>query len=495
MKKFYLVMLLIVSIIVSSVFFSCVKETNGESKETDSNDSSASDTVNEGEAKTDVPQDIPAIDMSGKTFRILTAGWYDYPPLSVTDIVKEEMTGESLDDAVRDRQLYLEEKYNIKIEQIDFVHFWESDDSLLKTIQADEAAYDLALMRSCSFNSLATGGNIYDLSEIPTIDLERPWWDSNSYDSLSLLGKHYGICSDITMNDDLSVWCVFFNKNMIQDYALDNPYNLVKNNQWTYDKIFEMGKLISKDVNSDGIRNKDDMFGINHINDAVLGMMNCVGVNIGELDNSGNLEFTLNRENNITKMLNILTNLFDQDNVYNLHARGEGVADGAMFSQGQILFDFSAIQVAPGLRMMEQDFGILPYPKYDETQSDYMSSVSPLYLTVSVVPVTNTDLENTGIIMEEMAYQGYKNIRPAFYDILLEGKIARDDESLDMLDYIFKNVVYDVGAMWNIGAFSWEFVSISQEYNLNVASFIEARKEQVQSDINKITEELTKANG
>jgi len=436
--------------------------------------------------------DLPAVNMNGKTFRILTAGWYNYPPLSITDLTGEAITGESLDDAVYNRQMYLEEKYNIKIEQFDHAQFWDADAGLIKTVQANDDAYDLALMRSCSFNSLVTGGTVYDLSEVPTIDLSRPWWDSNSYDSLSLLGKHYGICSDITINDDLAVWCVFFNKNMIQDYSLDNPYNLVKNNQWTCGKLFEMGKSVSKDLNGDGIRNKNDMYGINHINDSVIGMLNCVGVNIGELDGGGNIVFTMDRENNMIKILNILTNLFDLENVYNLHARGESVENGAMLSQGQALFDLSAIQVAPALRMMEQDFGILPYPKYDETQKDYMSSVSPLYLAVSVIPITNSNLENTGVIMEEMAYQGYKNIRPAFYDILLEGKIARDDESLEMLDFIFNNVVYDVGAMWNIGNFSWDFVTVSQDYNLNIASFIEARKDKIQGDIDKIMEELSK---
>jgi len=465
MKKFILIALLIVSIIL----LSCA-EKDAKTKEKD-----------------DTPPDLPAIDMEGKTFRIFTAGWWDYPPLLITDITSEGLNSEPINDAVYNRQIYLEDKYNIKIEQIDFPGEWGSSEKIITTVQANDDVYDLAFIRSMHFNSIATSDTIIDLTEITSMDVSRSWWDSNSYDSLSLRGKHYGICSDITMNDDLAVWCVFFNKDMVKNYGLENPYNLVKEGKWTYDKVFETGKLISKDLNSDGVMDKNDIFGIHHIQDSGSGIINCVGVNIGELDSAGNLVFTLDRENNMTKMLSIFTRLFDLDNVYNMHARNEGIRDGVMFSNGQALFDFNAVQVAPGLRMMEQDFGILPYPKYNEADV-YMSSVSPMYLSIAVIPKTNRDIDNTGIIMEELAYQGYKNLRPAFYDKLLQGKVARDNESLEMLDYLFDNVVYDVGAMWNIANFTMDFISLVSSYDLNITSFIEARRGQIESDIEKIME-------
>ena len=487
MKKIILITLMIFSIIL----LSCAKEEDNANNKTPDNNSA--EIVAESETTTDNAPDLPAIDMKGKTFKIFTAGWWDYSPLLITDIISERLTSEPINDAVYNRQIYLEDKYNIKIEQIDSPSDWGGSDKIITAVQAGDDIYDLALIRGMHFNSLVTSGSIIDLSEISSIDLSRPWWDSNSYNSLSLRGKHYGVCSDITINDDLAAWCVFFNKDMVKDYGLENPYNLVKGGKWTYDKVFEMGKLISKDVNGDGKMDKDDIFGIHHIQDAGSGIINCIGVNIGELDSEGNLIFTLDREENITKMLSIFTRLFDLENVYNMHARGEG-GSATLFPQGQALFDFSAVQVALDLRMMEQDFGILPYPKYNEADT-YMSSVSPLYLTVAVVPKTNRDIDNTGVIMEEMAYQGYKNIRPAFYGKLLQGKLARDDESLEMLAFLFDNIVYDVGSMWNLANFTLDFAGgIISAYNLNIASFLEARKGLIEGDIQKIMAAINENN-
>ena len=144
--------------------------------------------------------------------------------------------------------------------------------------------------------------------------------------------------------------------------------------------------------------------------------------------------------------------------------------------------------MAPTLRMIEREFGILPYPKLDETQRDYISSVSPLFLTVGVVPANNRNLQNTGIIMEEMGYMGYRDIRPAFYDILLQGKVARDEESLVTLDYIFNNITYDVGALLNIGNISLNFMAVPGNYDLNIASFIDKQQSVIQSSIDAIIE-------
>ena len=489
MKKNILIMLLIVSIILP-LLSSCSKAKE-DSQDNQNNETAADDsggTTEESEAATEYVPDLPAVDMDGLVFRIFNTGWSNnYEPLAITDLTSEELSGDPLNDAVFNRQTFIEDKYNIKIEEIAGDTGTGAKFNIIKSVQADDGAFDLCFIRMIDYNALITGKCAADLEDVPTIDVTQPWWDSNSYDSFSLLGKHYGVCSDITMNDDASVWCVYFNKQMIQDNSLESPYNLVTDSKWTYGKLFEMNKVISKDLNGDGKMDGEDRYGMLHSNDTVIGMLNCTGVNIGELDGDGNLIFTFDREDNISKTIDILTGLFDRNTVFNVHARGGGVS----FEDGDNLFSFLSVFNSISMRAMETDFGILPYPKYDEKQEKYMSSVSPLFTTLAIIPTTNTNFEDTGIIMEEMAYQGYKNIRPAFYDSLLQRKIARDEESADMLDYLFANVVYDLGAIWNISNFTLDFsVTVPPKYDLNIASFIEERKGKIESDIEKIMESM-----
>jgi len=468
MKKIIFVMLLIFS--VFSVIFVLP---------------SCSDSEKDGQKAEYVP-DLPAVDMKGKAFRIFTTGWWNYEPLAISDIVKEEIVGEHMNDAVFNRQKFVEDKYNIKLEQINVDTSEDATGKIIASVQANDGAYDVCLVRNMYFNTLITNRCAADLETIPNINIDQPWWDSNSYDSFSLLGKHYGICSDITMNDDTAVWNVSFNKNILQELGLESPYNLVKEGKWTYDKVFEMSRAAVKDLNGDGVINSSDRYGMVHLDDSIVGMVNGIGINIGEVDKEGKLVFTFEKGDNLSKLINIFTSLYDKNYICNVHAM-----EGVDFAQGRALFAFFGIYLSIDFRNMDDDFGILPYPKYDEKQTEYKSSVSPLFTTLAIVPTTNLNLNDTGIILEEMAYQGYKNIRPAFYDKLLQGKTARDEESSEMLEYLFDNVVYDVGAIWNIAGFSTEIGSIlAHNYDLNIASFIEARKGLIENNIAEIMEAM-----
>lgn len=94
------------------------------------------------------------------------------------------------------------------------------------------------------------------------------------------------------------------------------------------------------------------------------------------------------------------------------------------------------------LRNMDADFGILPYPKYDEAQKDYLARIEGIELTG--VPVT-ADTEFVSAIMEAMASESATTVVPAYYDVALKTKMTRDNDSAEMLDIIFENRVFDLG--------------------------------------------------
>ena len=72
-----------------------------------------------------------------------------------------------------------------------------------------------------------------------------------------------------------------------------------------------------------------------------------------------------------------------------------------MFCDGKALFtDSSCFQISL-TRDAATDFGIIPYPKYDETQDKYYSRIEGCELFG--VPLTNTDPEMTAVILEAMA--------------------------------------------------------------------------------------------
>ena len=53
------------------------------------------------------------------------------------------------------------------------------------------------------------------------------------------------------------------------------------------------------------------------------------------------------------------------------------------------------------------------------------------------------DLEFVGIVTELMSAKSYEMVRPAVYDVALKTKIARDDESAEMLDIILDSMIFE----------------------------------------------------
>jgi hypothetical protein len=95
-------------------------------------------------------------------------------------------------------------------------------------------------------------------------------------------------------------------------------------------------------------------------------------------------------------------------------------------------------------RTMDSDFGIVPIPKYEESQPVYSVYAYPFFPLLSVpITVTGDELDMTGILLEAMSEESYKKLTPTFYDLAISGKYTRDEGSVEMLDLILRSRIYD----------------------------------------------------
>jgi hypothetical protein len=118
-----------------------------------------------------------------------------------------------------------------------------------------------------------------------------------------------------------------------------------------------------------------------------------------------------------------------------------------IFSAGRALFLTAPIKNAQLLRNMDATFGILPFPKYDESQSSYntMVDVNLLYLTI---PVTNNELERTSTILDVLTYESNRLTLPYYYDVTVSQKGLRNDDSIEMLKIIRASRGIDVSVVF-----------------------------------------------
>jgi len=185
-------------------------------------------------------------------------------------------------------------------------------------------------------------------------------------------------------------------------------------------------------------------------------------------------ELTMNSERLVGILEKSIMLMDDPSIAFNLHDNAFGITgyhEGlrTVFEGGRSLFFGEVIQCVIRLRTMETDFGVIPYPKYDETQENYGHYVNGVASVLSV-PITNTELERTGVIIEALTAKSMYTLKNAYYDVCLEGKFMRDDDSKEMLDIILATRNYDIGYIHNWGNLFDSFRSCIKNGSTDFAS-------------------------
>lgn len=374
--------------------------------------------------------------------------------------------------AIHRRNQVIKEKYGVEILNEDITRFGSAGgngDGFMKIYgdyMAGETNYDAAMIGTYDVATLAYSGYIHDLNDIPNIDLSKSWWDQKANRDLSIRGKMFYTTGDISVVDNMVTHAILFNKDMIDSYNLENPYDLVEDNNWTLETFGALVKQVGQDIDNNGIYDEKDLYGLLTWNDPMTAILAAGGEKICTIDEDGNLTLTLYNERVVNLYETFGNIVFDSAHAYNYqYDNVAGAATpskvwntnrDAIFNENRALFYLNTVTTTARHRDSELDFGVLPYPKYDREQAEYGHNVSAFHCQFLCVPELTKDFARTGIILEELAYQGKELLTPAYYDQTLIGKSVRDEESVGMLDIIFASRVFDVGIYYNIGTYKNE---------------------------------------
>ncbi len=473
--KRILCMLLAILMLASSMtlLFSCKED---DEKKPDGSGDEGGAVVDDGSIfyeRSLVSDDLPEINYGGRDFRVVTH-------MESEIFIKEEdrNQGNLISDAKFARNQAVENRFGVNVKVIYSGTYSEVTSYVSKTVLAGSDEFDLLLGMAVDTGKLVTKKLFLNWYDVEHINFDKPWWARANATDLTVNGKCPIAVSDLNYSAISSTYCMVFNKNLAASYELGDIYGTVLDGKWTFDKLQEMVKDIYVDDGNDN-RDENDFYGLSHANGS------CVNTYLWSFDNpvctkdeEGIPQISIKTD----KINSIVTDIYDMfyntDGVYFDGSKiNEKSIAGTLFYGKRAIFTTSSLGAPTGekLRDFEDEYGIIPYPKYDENQLEY-KTMADGYHTVLAVPKTAKDTEFVGIITEALSAESWKTVTPTLYEIALKTRYLRDSESKEIMDIIIDGRTFDFGYIFDgWQGFSFMLQQMMGNGNSNFESYYNTR--------------------
>ncbi len=471
MKKFLrAIALLLCAVLMFSVFAACedvttdVNENSGAaesgSANSDAKDENSFDDEKGFYGYTGIPE---GTDFGGREVSVLTLASYQIQPESSPTYDPENMTVVNTTAAECTR--LVEELLNIEIVEEGIDTGSRYGGPFYKRVQNDAlsgtADYAFIMPALTEAAMLASDGLLYDLNKL--VDLSQPWWCKEFNDAVTIAGKTYFASSDITTVSVASTMFVLFNKviekkyELAKGYGYDSMYAMVDDKAWTQDVMYEMAKKVYSDTNENNISDPEDQLGMSAQHNVVYWLLRSGGINVCTLDSEGYPTLTVKNERAISLVTKAQE--YCQDPASGLVIADDYPVESGLrptvtaFLDGRCLFFFNAISSLDTLRVMEDDFGVLPCPMFDDTQENYTNNVGAWTSNCVAIPtsIPEEDIQLSVYLIEALAAVSRSKLTPTYFEQTLQYQISRDDESMRMLDIINANRAPDLSEMYRWG--------------------------------------------
>lgn len=306
-----------------------------------------------------------------------------------------------------------------------------------------DQTYDIILHRAYNAAQQSLQGYFMNLSDAPYIDYSQPWWFYDQIISTSInSNKFFMLQGDLLISDYMNTTAMFYNRALYKN-NLGNPdelYQIVLDGKWTYDVFTKYCKDIYQDLSGDG-KTEDDILGA-HFESNRTGEYYpyTSGLQLSLRDEQGYPVLNYNNEKVVTMVEKLYDFMYNNEGVMSLSR--DKVR--SKFMNDELLFYAYFLSLASSeLINMDSDYGIIPFPKLEESL-EYTSIVLK-GAGVVVIPVTIKDnhFDAACAAIEALCAESYRSVIPSFYENMLKIRYVRDEISAQMIDLISASIRTD----------------------------------------------------
>lgn len=356
-------------------------------------------------------------------------------------------------------------------------------------LNADEI-YDAVFGPNYSLVPLMLEGYFQNLTDVDYLNLDNPWWNNNFIQECSYLEKLYMVEGELTLSMLDSAFVMFYDTQLYNNFnkSGDSVYDIVKEGDWTLEAL----KSIVKDVYSDdgdGIRNTADIFGM--VSPAFAcgrdGFPTAFEVRIAWKDPEGKIASDFNSQRNVNIYETFYKFLHENDGVF-VNGNNDGAREGCrnMFQNGQAMFITELLNYANIIRTLDRDYGVLPLPKFDESQQNYATNSEAVHSQISISK-GSSKIRETAALLEEMCFLTYRDVTLDYYSTV-KYRNQREEEAVRMLDIILNSITSNFGAQFSTQITSPFPTPMGEEQN--IATGLSGKEEMVNTMLKVLKQKI-----
>ena len=357
----------------------------------------------------------------------------------------EESKGDVFTEALFDRQQKLYEYLGVELIAIQTRPLKEYDDDFTTAVKNRDGSVDVLVCSAYgSISDFIIDGYLRDYNDFSQIDLSADYWKTDYMEDVMLGDSIYLGYSNFNI---FNTHVVTYNKTMLEKYSdsLDESlYDSVRNYRWTLDKMISLANLVYIDKTSDG-KTEDDTFGITgHQWIPFIGFLHACDIPLVEQDDSGAYKVSVYNstyQDKTTTLVDKLYNLAKSDSAWFRYR----IEDTPMIplTSGRALMTVYSTNGLVGYLDYELDFGVLPYPMFDENQKDvgYRSFNYDGYITFP------SYMRNEDMSVETIEILSFFSdpVQIAYYEKQIGKQASDTPDDREMFQIVWDGICTDFG--------------------------------------------------
>ena len=435
MKKIRFLVLLLCFCMLFPILIACGKDTPTTNPSSD--DKYAYDDQTRETAADSIPDDY---DLECQTITIAYDTRMDQLEVEgikdATDIVYSK---------IHERNQSVAERLNVKLAFDNFgTDKKTAMDRIQKDIQTMASTWEI-LFAMCHDVILPYSNYFHNFNDSEFIDIGERWWYEEAIMETSV--DNY---NSRFLHGDIGIYAfglagaTFYNKALYDQYISpgnpDELYQKVLDGTWTWEEFTRLVKKCYIDKGGDGSNN---IYGFVPCNGAeIMWLRESVGIRGYERDAVGMPQFDLLNDKCVDFANELYKLYFENEGTSKCWPGGATTEDENQeaFCNGKYLFQVRQLNrlLSAGMREMKDDFGVLPCPKWDESQEEYYTLLHNSSTTVCCPISADIDRVNNELsaVIEALASESYRSVYTAYYESALKSAYNRDDLSAQMIDII-----------------------------------------------------------